>query len=416
VVEQKTVSRSAASYWTESLRRNPSNWQIWRELGWDPSVDGRIAARAIAQAAMLQPLNPLRHLEAGIVRCARGGDDSGWMMSFGRALSRDESLVGAVIDQVDLYRGKNAAVDTVEKFLPNDPVLMVAAGGALMERGYYDAGIRYCMMGEKEKEGRLYELWCEYRDCGTARHGEKQAIIARMKRLDRRYPGVLLDAGHVVAAVSLQDKRMGCLADLDDVRALAALVRREPVTAPEEMCEKAYVLGRLAEEAGEYGDAARLFEKAVSLNYQHFPSWIHLTRILGNDGAGSRVRLDTEKIARYIGMFAMTRIPPSVWRYGGLNDGKPSWRAAFRIDSDIEGMKLSFTARGRGVWKCLVDGRFVSIWTGGRHEETCRIPVPAGEHELRVVQCHGHVAGDGKKTPFRLTVTFESMKGSVLNF
>jgi len=405
--DRLTALSPAAIYWTEALRRNPSNWSIWRELGWDPTVDDHLAARAITRAAALQPLNPLRHLEAGIVQCARGGDESGWMASFGRALSRDGSLIGTVIDQVDLYKGKDKAVNALETILPDDPVVMVAAGRALMERGYYDAGIRYCMMGEKEKEGRLDELWCEYRDAGGVASGEKQAIIESMKRLDRRHPGVLLDGGSVIAAVSLQDKRTGHLADLDDVRVLAARVRRVSVTVPEEMCEKAYLLGRLAEEAGEYGEAARLFEKAVSLNIQHFPSWIHLTKIPETEVAGSRARVDTGKIARRIAMFAMTGIPPSVWRYGGLTDGEPSWRAAFRIDSDIGGMRLAFSARGQGVWKCLVDGRFVSLWKGGRQEERCRVAVPAGEHELRVVQCHGPVAGDGKKAPFHLTVTFE---------
>lgn len=438
---------------SEGIKRNPADWRIWHQLGWgsllksgkDPDYYLPLAWKALDRACWLRPYVAQGHFESGIAGLAayihhtKGASESSWKEAFRKALALKPALAQKVADQLVLYLGNDGAKE-IKALLPDDPQSYRFVAGYLLRQGYLDAGIDILRQGEIKRKQRIEDLWdqwyesqsklwtlkrskksgiepvssrpakwtrrrIEYRGDGRMSKEEREKIITQILSLDPGHPGALLERGKVLGALKSQERRTGNLKKLNQLRSAAWFLHALNRAREDSPVEAAYFLGRMAEEEGDLIEARALFERALTLNRQYFPAWIHLRKILLRTAniAGDRGLL--ESLDKKIKMFEMDKVVASAWRWAGDYEGLPSWKASFRFAKAKKGLDVNCYSSPQGVWLLLADGCFVNAWAGGGYHERKDISIPAGEHEFRLVY-YGDVLKKEKRLPLELEVIF----------
>ena len=397
--------------WSEGIKRNPTAWRIWRELGWgafakqrqDPDRYLPLAARALDQASRLRPSAPHGYLEAGTVALARdvlSGDKAGasaWRDPFTKALVLDPALAPKVTDQLVLYLGAQGAAE-VPNLLPDDSGSHLLAARYLLREGYGAPGIDILKAAEPIKEKEIEGLLTEYRESGRWSRTKGRETLRQVLSLDPHNPEALMLKGETLKALASQEQRGDGLAGLNNLKDTVWRLRELQETNRGSPVEIAYFLARIAEAEGHLKEAEARYRKALALNPQYFPAWIRLRDILLKTARTAGDRVEAEHLGKKIALFAMDRIAPDLWRWGGTYEGLPSWKAPFRIAEPLTGLTIRFTGKETGAWRLLLDGRFVDAWAEKRRVKDISFPVPAGEHVFRLIY-YGPPLPAGKKPP-----------------
>lgn len=403
---------------SEGIKRNPAGWRIWHQLGWgsllksgkDPDYYLPLAWKALDRACRLRPYVAQGHFESGIAGLAacihhtKGAAKSSWKEAFRKALTLKPALAQKVADQLVLYLGNDGA-KKIKALLPDDPQSYRFVAGYLLRQGYLDAGVDILRQGEIKRNQKIERLWAEYRGDGSMSKEERKKITTQILSLDPGCPCALLETGKVLGALKSQERRTGNLKKLNQLRSAAWFLRALNRAREDSPVEVIYFLGRMAEEDGDLIEARALFERALTLNRQYFPAWIHLREILLRTTtiAGDKDLL--ESLDKNIKMFEMGKVVASAWRWAGDYEGLPSWKASFRFAKAKKGLNVNCYSSLQGVWLLLADGCFVDAWAGAGYHERKDISIPAGEHEFRLVY-YGDVLKKEKRLPLELEVIF----------
>jgi tetratricopeptide (TPR) repeat protein len=403
--------------WSGGIEKNPTAWWIWRDLGWgafakqqkDPGYYLPLAARALSRAAELRPYSPRGYLEAGTAALAcwkRGGSEClQWREQFKRALVLDPALAPKVTDQLVLYLGREGAY-AIKDMLPDNSKSYVLTAGYLLSAGYPGPGIDILKAGEVKKAEEIAALLEKYRTSGKWSRQKGREIVRELLSRDAQNPTAFMLRGDLLKALQSQERRGGGLESLNNMRDTVWKLRGLAATKTGSPVEIAYFLGRIAEQDGDMKDAGDKYRKALRLNPQHFPAWIHLRDVLAMSAKTAGDRYELESLEKKIQLFSMDRFVASAWKWAGNYEGLPSWKAPFRVSRPVEGIDISFAGKGEGAWKLLLDGRFVDAWAGRTRKGSRAVAIPAGEHEMRLVH-YGAVSPVRKeKPPFVLEIEF----------
>ncbi len=403
----------------EGIRRNPTSWAIWRDLGWAAffkmGKDSNylpLAQKAFDQARRLRPYAPQGHLELGIIELAayarklKGNEGDSWKQAFGRALSLDPSLLPMVLDQMIFYLGQEGLKE-VREVLPGDASGYLRAADYLLKQGFHESGLKILAEGEEKRGQDVGKLWAAFQQGGKGAVEERNELLERILSLDPQHPESLTARGMVLEALKSQEQRGGPLRELGNLREIAWALQkidREKKGSPADIY---YFLGRVAEEEGNFGEAKLHFQKSLNLNPQYFPAWVHLRDILARKSWSVTEQVELENLERKIKLFDMDRVVGDAWRWGWAYEGCTSWVAPFRIGQVRKRMEIKFSGDHQRAWKLLLDGRFVAAWAGSSWHETKTFSLPAGEHVFRLVQYRGPTLLDQRILPFNLEIRME---------
>jgi putative inorganic carbon (HCO3(-)) transporter len=401
----------------KGIHRNPTAWPIWRNLGWaaffklnkDPHYYFPIAQKAFDQARRLRPYAPQGHLEFGIVELfanaqnMKGKEGDSWREPFQRASSLNPDCLLKVMDQLIFYLGREG-VKEVRGLLLEDSRGYLLASDYLLKQGFLENGMEILEEGEAKREWDVKKLWTTFKKGLPIE--ERNKIVDQILSLDPQHPGSLFVRGRIVEALKSQEQRGGLFEELGSLREIAwslYTIDKQKKGLPVEI---AYFLGRVAEEEGNFGEARMQFQRALNFNPQYFPAWVHLQEILSKKARTVEDQIELESLGRKIKLFEMDRVVADAWNWGGISDGSAFWAAPFRVAQAQKGMEIKFSVNLQGAWKLILDGRFVTSWTGSFWHEIKTFPFPAGEHIFRLVQYQNISPGERKKPPFTLEIQF----------
>lgn len=408
--------------WSEGIKRNPTAWRIWRELGWgafarqreDPNQYLSLAEKALGQASRLSPYSARGYLEEGSVAlacdalCREENRPSAWREAFRKALDLDPSLAPKVADQLILYRGSEGAGE-MKGLLPADSTSYHLAARYLLGGGHLAAGIDILKAAESIKQTEINRLLAEYNKYGRWSRKEGGKVLRNVLALDPSNPPALMLKGEILEALVGCERRGKRLESLNDRKDTAWTLRKLREAKQGDPALIAYFLGRIAELENNIEEAEREYRRALYFNSQYFPALIRLRDVLRSRARTTGDHIEMERLEKKISLFAMDRITPDLWKSSGTVQGLPSWKAPFRIAAPINGFKINFSGNEAGAWKLTLDGRFVAAWAGGTWVKKTPLSVPAGEHEFRLVYYGAVVPPEKGKTPFTLRIQFEGM-------
>jgi tetratricopeptide (TPR) repeat protein len=400
----------------EGIKRNPTAWAIWRDLGWaaffkmgnDPNYLP-LAQKAFDQVRNLRPYAPQVHLEFGIIGLAayarkmKGNGENSWKEAFCKALSLDSSLLPRVLDQLIFYLGQEGA-NEVRGLLSEDARGYIQAAEYLLKQGFQETGLKILKEGEGRRDLDVKKIWAAYQQQGRGTMEERDKLLDRILTLDSQHPPSLLARGKVLEALKSQEQRGGSLRELGNLREVAwALqkVERQKKGSPVEIY---YFLGRVAEEEGNFGEAKLHFQKSLNFNPQYFPAWVHLRDIMARKAWSVTDQVELENLERKINLFDMDRVVGDAWRWGWAYEGCTSWVAPFRIGQVRKRIEIHFSGDHQRAWKLLLDGRFVAAWAGSSWHEIKAFSLPTGEHVFRLVQYREPTLLDQRILPFNLEI------------
>lgn len=402
----------------QGIMRNPTAWNIWRDLGWaafiktvEESDYFALAEKALVQASLLRPHSPQGYIECGMVSLAsykRRVDSKGkgpWKEAFNYGLTLNPGLSSLVVDQVLLYLGPQGAKE-LKEIIPREAQTYYLTGVHLVKQGVLKEGVDFINEGEHFREKEIDRLWAEASPDRDESQAKRNKTLEEILRLDPAHPKTLLNQGKVIEALRSQDRRQGHLGELADRKALSwnlKILEERKKGSPEEI---AYLLGRLAEEEGDLRNARFQFQRALQIKAQYFPVWVRLERVLTKTQRNAGDRIELENLQKKIQFFEMPQVAGDAWKLSGYFQGYPYWKVPFRTGQKKGKVIMDFSAEMVGGWRLLLDGRFVSAWAGGRYMGEKKMVIPEGEHEFWLI---GYNETDIKKPdqlPFKLTLTF----------
>jgi tetratricopeptide (TPR) repeat protein len=405
---------------TEGVKRNPTSWVIWRNLGWaaltkmqrDPVRYLPLARNAFNRARGLRPYAPRGHFEYGMAGLQAEALQPGkngfmWKEAFRTALKLNPLLATRVADQLVLYLGPQGAA-TLKELLPVSYRSYRLAADYFFLTDFIDAGLDLLTVSEEKRDREAAALWQEYRQkrlSADFSEEEKNSFLSRILSLDPRHPRALLAKGKIISALRNQERTGRRLGDLEDLAELASELDglEGPDASPADI---AYFKGRLAEEGRNYEAAAAGFRKALSLTPSYFPALLHL-RALSADGKlqGTNHPGD-ENLDQQIRFYGMERVQANSWQWTGLDGGWPSWTAPFRVARTVKEISLRFSGNGQIVSKLILDGRLVECWKEPSVGKSRSVTVLPGEHTLRISQYRTIPPAPAKILPFEMQVDF----------
>ncbi len=406
--------------WSEGIKRNPTAWWIWRELGWaafarqrkNPDYYLPLAVKALEQASELRSYSSQGYLEAGMVRlawyarCKKERDDTAWKERFRTALDLNPVLAPKVADQLVLYLGDDGARE-IERLLPDDSGSYFLTASHLLNQGYFEAGLEVLRRGNIRKKREVEKLWGVFKKNGRRSGKKDKQILRQILRLDPGHPGALFARGDMLHALKSRERRGGDIELPNGLKGAACALRELKNRKKDSPVDIAYFLGRIAEEEKHSKVAVSQYREVLKLNPQYFPAWIHLRYLLLSNSRTGEDQAELENLERKIKMFEMDRIVPDAWKWSGNYDGLPSWKAPFRVGRPVRDIDISFAGDRGGAWKLLLDGRFIEAWAGETWKESRTVAIPAGEHELRLAYYGDVFPWEKKKPPFKLDVGFK---------
>jgi O-antigen ligase len=403
----------------KGIQKNPTAWTVWRDLGWaaffklnkDPHYYFPIAEKAFDQVRRLHPNASQGHLEFGIVELVayaqnmKGEKGDSWKEPFRRALSLDPYWLPKVMDQLIFYLGREGAKE-VRGLLSEDSRGYLLASDYLLKQGFLENGMEILKEGEGKREQDVNKLWATFKK--ELPMEERNKIVDWILSLDPHHPNSLFVRGKILEALKSQEQRGGLLKNLGTLKEIAWALHAMDKQKKGLPMEIAYFLGRVAEEEGKLGEARMQFQRAIDINPQYFPAWIHLQKILSKKALTAGDQVELESLGRKIKLFEMDRVVPDAWRWDRIDEGFIFWMAPFRVARAQKGVEIKFFSNFQGVRKLILDGRFVTAWAGSSWHEIKTFPIPAGEHVFRLVQYQDISPEERKKTPFTLEIDFLS--------
>lgn len=405
--------------WSEGIKRNPTAWWIWRELGWaafaklqkDPDYYLPLAVKALERASELRSYSPQGYLEAGTVALAchvycKEKEVTFWREKFRRALDLKSELAPKVADQLVLYLGDDGARE-IERLLPDDSGSYLLTASYLLKQGYFEVGLEVLRRGNIRKEREVEKLWREFKKNGRGAEKKDEQILRQILRLDSGHPGALFARGDILHALKSRERREGDIKLPNGLKDAAYALRELKNRRKGSPVDIAYFLGRIAEEEKDLKKAVSQYREVLRLNPQYFPAWIHLRDLLLSNSMTRGGQIELENLERKIKLFEMDKIVPDAWKWGGNYEGLPSWKAPFRVGRPVKDIDISFAGNKGGAWELLLDKRFVEAWAGETWKESRPVAIPAGEHELRLVYYGNIFPWEKKKPPFELDVGFK---------
>lgn len=402
----------------QGIRRNPTAWNIWRDLGWTAflqtvkePVNFPVAEKALAQASLLRPYAPQGYLESGMIGLAaysqknRKGATVPWKEAFNFALTLNPRLSNLVADQVFLYLGPQGARE-LKGIIPRETRNYLLTGTHLLKKGIYKDGLDYLTEGERFREREIDRLWEEVSKGKSGSPAKNKELIDQILTLDPYHPGALLVQGDLLGALRSQERRgEGVLGDLADRKGLVWNLNHKEDRKEGSPVEIAYFKGVLAEEEGDLRKARTQFQKSLEVNPQFFPAWVRLAKLLVKTERNPGDRIELENLQKKIHFFEMAQVVGDGWKQDGLFEGNIQWKAPYRAGQKKEKMEIHFAGESVGAWKLLLDGRFVSAWAGNQYGGEKKMMIPAGEHEFVLVS-YNETRKNQDKLPFKLTITF----------
>ena len=406
-------------FWSEGIRRNPTAWWIWRELGWGafakqqkkPDYYLPLAVKTIERASQLRPYSSQEYLEAGTVALAhhaysKGKESILWKKKFRKALALKPELSPKVADQLLLYLGRNGAYE-IRDLLPDNFKSYLLTSRYLLKEGYLDSGIGILKMGELKRRKKIDSLWVEFNKYGRSSRNKGKKFLQEILSADPQNPAALLFKGQLLKALKSQEQRSNSFDSLGSPKDIIWKLRELRKIKKDSPVEISYFLGRLAGEEQNFKEAETEYQNAIRLNPQDFPAWIHLRGILAKNSRTAGDRIELERLEKKIQLFSMDCIVADAWKWAGNYEGLPSWKTSFRIDRVLKGFQIAFSGDKKGAWKLILDGQFVEAWSELKWEGNKKIKIPAGEHELRFVYYGNVYQWKKKNLPFRLKIAFQ---------
>lgn len=404
----------AFDLWKEALKRNPAYWHTWHTMGWaafqrhsqNPGKRYPIALTALDRSVDLHPCDAQGHFVKGIVGIAAAHDgyltdDHYWQDAFRGAIGRDPSYVEGVTNQILLYDDGDV-YETLLAILPTRAAFYLTAARYCFMNDAVDTGLALLKKGEEKKEAEISRLWGDYVKNGGARTKEGAALLRDILYLDPKHPKALLEGEKVIEALKSQDRRYGRITDLADLTNLRWLLK-DMQRRDESNVLPYYYQGRIEEESGNGNEAILLYRRSLSMNSQHFPTWIHLLDFMRNRVRTAGDTIEVESIERKIDLFSMDAIPASSWRLGSRQKDITTWSAPFRCEHSLAGVAIDFETEKGGAWELLADGRFVTAWKGAKAGNP-GIGIPAGEHEMELVYFGTITELEKRQRPFDIQV------------
>jgi O-antigen ligase/tetratricopeptide (TPR) repeat protein len=403
----------------EGIRRNPTSWVLWRELGWaaafsinrDPDRYLSLAQKAMDRARRLRPFSSQADFDCGLIGLSitsRFGVDRlllDWKEDFRRALRKDPSLAPKAADQLVLYLGAPGARE-VSSLLPDNSRGQLSSAQYLLKQGYFPEGLACLRKGEGFRRKETEALWVKYLQ-GRGNSSEEQVkVLEQLLEEDPAHPGALLSRGKVLEAFKAQEQRQGDLQSLAPLQSLKRTLEEWVVPDQGRSWEKDYFLGRIAAEEGDGPQAEQAFKKALGKNSLYFPAWIHLKNRLTKDGKGSEERETLMSLEQNIQRYAMEGIVPDAWKEDKPSEGFSTWAAPFRVADPKGKVRFQYAGEPPKAWKLLLDGRFLLAGDGQADRGEIKTLLTPGEHVLKIVDYeHGKMEGD-RRIPFSLAVWF----------
>ena len=405
----------------EGLKRNPASWRLWRELGWslflesgaagkDRKAELRGAQKAMETAAFLRPADPRLQAESGTVSLAAyaekatGATAEAWQAAFGRALKQDPLLAAHIADLLVLYLGPEGA-RTIEKLLP-DARSRLTAAAFLIGRGYGGSGMTLFREGMRQRAAESAALWNGFKTAGRWTDEQDPALLRKAFALDPGHPGLLLMRGQVLGAMQAIERRGEPLGSWWNPKLLSARIEADLNAKRGDPALQCYYLGLLEEEGGNRERAIFWFNRTLNLRGQYFPAWIRLRELLQKNIRSEADRIQIESLEGKIRLFAMDGIVAEAWKWAGLHEARPVWKAPFRLADPVRQVAIRFSAPGEGVWALDVDGRFMEIWKGPVWKGETEVNLPPGEHEFRLTSWNP-LPPSGRDLPFRADLSFK---------
>jgi tetratricopeptide (TPR) repeat protein len=194
---------------------------------------------------------------------------------------------------------------------------------------------------------------------------------------------------------------------LGDRRELNQLLRSLEEQNQSPVTETAYLLGRLAEEEGDFQQAGFQFRRSLQSNPQFFPARVHLEKVLRRTGSSGEEGIELENVQNKIRFFEMTEVVGDAWAWEGISSGLPGWKAAYRTGKKQERIEIIFSGDTERAWKLLLDGQFVTAWAGTSYRGEKSMTIPAGEHEFKLICFTDSIRKAPEKNPFKLILKFK---------
>jgi O-antigen ligase/tetratricopeptide (TPR) repeat protein len=420
--EEARLPNSAPALLAEGLKRNPTSWRIWRELGWslflgsgasgkDRGVELQEARKAMETAAFLRPADPRLQTESGTMALAAyagkapGATAEAWREAFGRALRQEPMMAANVADKLVLYLGPKGAL-ALEEILP-DAQSRLSAAAFLIGRGYGESGMALFREGVRQRAMESDALWNEFKAGGRWMEGMDAPLLRKAAALDPNHPGILLMRGKVLQALQAIERRGEPMGKWWSTRTLSARLEADLNAKRGDPALQSYYLGLLEQEEGNRERAMFWFNRTLNLRGQYFPAWLRLRELLKKNVRSEADRIQIESLEGKISLFAMDGIVSDGWKWTGMREGRPSWRAPFRLADRVRRVSIRFSAQSGGLWALDVDGRFVEIWGQLPYFREVEIAIPPGEHEFHLVSRDTDLPAGGRDLPFRLEISFK---------
>jgi hypothetical protein len=162
---------------SEGIKRNPTNWSVWRQMGWAafckadqyPDYYFPLALQAMENARRFLPHSPQQGLEYGIIGLSahwllpQRVDEDSWKMAFQQVLSSKPEWASGVVNLLISNLGEQGEKE-VRGLLPDDSRTFVLAAGALAKWGFSERGLEILKEGERKRKEEIESLWRAYDD------------------------------------------------------------------------------------------------------------------------------------------------------------------------------------------------------------------------------------------------------------
>ncbi|MBN1548699.1 MAG: hypothetical protein JW902_18765, partial [Syntrophaceae bacterium] len=305
-----------------------------------------------------------------------------------------------------LHLGASGA-QALKSILPPDSDSYLSAASFLLSRN--DGGIGRELMheGESLRRAEMARLWSELKETGPWLDKSENRKLCGLASLDRNHPGVLLLQGDLMSALKQIDRRGETIGSWQDTRAVFHFLKTELDADRGDKALQTYYLGKLVLEEGDEIEAEKWLRKSMNYNTQHFPTWITLRDVMKRHVRNGGDQLELDTLNAKIDLFAMTGVVSDAWKWSGLKNELPAWRAPVRVANPVSGMTLRFSAIRNGSWALYLDGRFVEVWSGTTWQGRVALSILPGEHEFTLVSWNRDMADFAKVLPFTLEIGFE---------
>ncbi|MDX9745506.1 MAG: O-antigen ligase family protein [Syntrophales bacterium] len=404
----------------EGLKRNPTDWRIWRTLGWtlflrdgETGNDHRAnldrAVRAMTVATGLRPADTGLQMEAGNIalyayrRNTPGVDENAWQSPYRQALARDPALAGRVADALNLNLGP-ACLPFLKSLLPPEAESYLSAASFLLNRNDAVPGLAFLREGEALRRQKIEGLWSTLKGTPRGTDLSDNLEFRELARLDRNHPGVLLLSGNIMGALKQIDRRGEKIATWGDTRSISHILRSELDENRGNPGLQAYYLARISAEEGQDREAVKWLQASLRHNAQHFPSWLLLRNVLSEQALTGGDMVEVDALTERINTFSMQGIVSDAWKWRGLLRGLPSWSVPMRSGDSVSRVSLQFSAIVDAPWALYLNDRFVEAWSGTPWEGQVALSIPPGEHEFILVTWDRDMADFKKVLPFSLEV------------